>query len=228
MKSPLLALLSATAAVLASNTSLSVTGTGSASLPADLAHVVVIVNSLESTAIQAQQSTSANASSVLASLHSLNANKISTDSISLSETYDYSGSTTKFIGFTSKITISFETAPNVTGTTIDTVLANGVSQINSISFLANDVNNDKAQEQATSRAVQDAVTQANTVAAQLKMCVASITSINLNPQQQPHSPIVNFKSFSAAAAPASTPVESSDVRFSASVDVVFVLGSNCQ
>ncbi|KAJ3020426.1 UNVERIFIED_CONTAM: hypothetical protein HDU68_010179 [Siphonaria sp. JEL0065] len=227
MKSPLLALLSATAAVLASNTSLSVTGTGSASLPADLAHVVVVVSSLEPTAIQAQQSTSANASSVLSSLHSLEANKISTDSISLSETYDYSGSTTKFIGFTSQITISFETAPNVTGTAIDTVLANGVSQINSISFLANDINNDKAQKEATSHAVQDAVTQANTVAAQLKMCVASITSIDLNPQQQPHSPIVNFKSLAAAAAPASTPVESSDVRFSANVDVVFVLGQNC-
>ncbi|KAJ3066431.1 hypothetical protein HDU98_010295 [Podochytrium sp. JEL0797] len=229
MWSQILAFLSFAVVTLATSnpgTALSVSGTGSVSLKADLAQVVVSVSALADTALQAQQATAANASSVLAVLNALNATKVCTKSISLSEQYTYNNGASIFQGFQSQITISFETGPKAAGKAIDSCIAHGVSGINSISFLANDENTAAGQKKAQADAIQDAVTQANTAAAQLDMCVKGISSINLTPQGSGgFAPA--YKIMESATSSSSTPVVSSDISVSAQIDAVFQLASDC-
>ncbi|KAJ3078672.1 hypothetical protein HDU99_000440 [Rhizoclosmatium hyalinum] len=217
---------SATLASTAISTVLSVTGTGSVNLNADVAHIVITISATQPTALEATQSTAVNATSVLAALHRLNATKINTDSIYLSASYNYENNKQTFVGYQSQVTISFETDPKASGRAIDAVVRNGASSIGSISFSANDDNTAKGQKQATANAVQDALNQAQTVAAQLKLCVQGATKIDLNPQQASASPMFEMK---VAAAPsaggdASTPVESSQISVSSSISAVFQLG----
>ncbi|KAI8608000.1 hypothetical protein BC830DRAFT_1157205 [Chytriomyces sp. MP71] len=213
--------------------SLTVTGTGSITLPADCASIVVSISSQDAAALKAQKTVARTSSDVFKLLTALKATQITTQSLTLNTNYNYSNTPANVIGFTAQTTISFSTAANAAGSAIDNCIAHGVTDLQSISFQANVTGYAAAAKSAAGLAVQDALAQANAAAAALKMCVSNVTSVGLNaPSTQGGyggGPVMYAAESFKAAAPAlpGTTVQAGDVTASATATVEFQLGTEC-
>ncbi|KAI8844417.1 hypothetical protein BJ741DRAFT_588404 [Chytriomyces cf. hyalinus JEL632] len=207
-------------------TSLTVTGTGMLSLPADCATIVVAIEADAPTALDAQRRASSVTSDVFAVLADLKATRVSTNSVSINAVYNYTATPAIITGFSAQTTISFQTTKDGAGPAVDATIAKGITTLQSITFSANPDKYASASKKASAAAVQDAVNQANNAALPLKLCVSSITSISLNaqPQNSGRPPMYFAKS---ASSDAGTTLQAGDISASASADVVVQLGTKC-
>ncbi|KAJ3235242.1 hypothetical protein HDU81_000680 [Chytriomyces hyalinus] len=209
-------------------TTLSVTGSGSVTLPSDCATIIVSIQKDGKSAIDAQRAASKITQDVFQILSSLKATRVSTNSVSISANYNYNDSPATITGFSAQTTISFQTTKDGAGPAVDACISRGISSLQSITFSANPSKYSSAANKAASNAVKDALNQANVAARPLKLCVSAIKSIDLNQQSQ--SQYYQPRMYMAAApeaAPAGTTVQAGDVTATASASVVFELGTKC-
>ncbi|MEM8502007.1 MAG: SIMPL domain-containing protein [Cyanobacteria bacterium P01_D01_bin.1] len=165
---------------------LSVTGVGKRSIPTTFTKVELGVNVEASTAQAAQQQVATQSTAVIEWLRSQdNIENLETSGISLNPRYDYSNNRQTLTGYQANNTVSFRVPTAAAGPVIDEAVNRGATQIDGISFVAEDEAIATARQQALTGAVEDAQQQANTVLAALGLSPAEIINISIGSVNAP-------------------------------------------
>jgi len=111
------------------------------------------------------------------------------------------------------------------GQIIDTAVNAGANQVNSIQFMLSDEQAQALRSQALAKAVANARSDANAVAAALNVSITGTQSADIS---QGYTPVVysNYDSTALAAGKAAvpTPVQAGDITVTAQVTVVYTIG----
>ena len=197
---------------------LTVTGMGKESIPTTIAEVQLGVVAHGKTAAEVQQSAAKQSSAVVALLRSHNVNKLQTTGIYLNPDYDYNNGQQRLTGYTATNTVSFRIAADQAGTLMDDAVKAGASQINGVSFVAEDAAIAAAQKQAIGEATKDAQSQADAAFSALNLHGGAIVSVQVNGATPPTPmPMFAARSMAADSGAASTPVVSGEQEVQASV-----------
>lgn len=165
---------------------LSVTGIGRHSIPTTLTRVELGVNIEARTAQAAQQQVATQSTAVIEWLRSQdNIEKLETSGISLNPRYDYSNNRQTLVGYRATNTVSFRVPTAAAGPVIDEAVSRGATQINGVSFVAEDEAVEAARQQALASAVEDAQQQADTVLSALGLSRAEIVNISIGSVSAP-------------------------------------------
>ncbi len=165
---------------------LNVTGEGLQSIPTTLTQVDLGVNIEAKTAQAAQQQAAQQSSAVIEWLRSQdNIEKLETSGISLNPRYDYANNRQTLIGYQATNTVSFRVPTEAAGPVIDEAVSRGATQINGVSFVAEDDAIAAARQQALASAVEDAQQQADTVLGALGLSREEIVNISIGSVSAP-------------------------------------------
>ncbi|MHC0064613.1 SIMPL domain-containing protein [Nostoc sp. UIC 10890] len=195
---------------------LSVSGRGVETIPTTLAQVSLGVEIQGKTAQEVQQEAARRSSAVVAFLKSKNVEKLQTTGIRLNPVYSYTDNVQRITGYAANNTVSFSIPVEQAGTLLDDAVKAGATQINGISFVANDEAIAAAQKQALKEATQDAQQQADAVFSALGFKSKEIVSIQVNNATPPRPPMF-LRAEAAKLADASTPVVGGEQEVEASV-----------
>ncbi|WP_298911812.1 SIMPL domain-containing protein [uncultured Nostoc sp.] len=195
---------------------LSVTGRGVETTPATLAQVSLGVEIQGKTAQEVQQEAARRSSAVVAFLKSQNVEKLQTTGIQLNPVYSYTNNVQRITGYAATNTVSFRIPTEKAGTLLDDAVKAGATQINGISFVANDQAIASAQKQALKEATQDAQQQADAVFSALGFKPKEVVSVQVNNASPPPPPMF-LRAEAAKVADASTPVVGGEQQVEASV-----------
>lgn len=198
---------------------LSVSGRGVETIPTTLSQVTLGVEIQRKTAQEVQQEAARRSSAVVALLKSRNVEKLQTTSIQLNPVYSYNNNVQRLTGYAASNTVSFRIPTEKTGTLLDDAVKAGATQINGISFVANDEAIANARKQALKEATQDAQQQANAVFDALGLKPKEVVNIQVNNASAPPPPPILYRAEAAKApdADASTPVVGGEQQVEASV-----------
>lgn len=197
---------------------LSVTGQGINSIPTTLTQVSLGVAIEAETAEAAQRQAAEKSTAVVEWVRSQNVEKLETTGISLYPRYDYVDDRQVLRGYRATNTISFRLPTESAGAVIDQAVKVGATQIDGVSFVADDEAIAAARQQALKLAVQDAQQQADTVLAALGLSRQEIFSITVGSlSAPPPSPVPEFAARSVAADQASTPIVGQEQTINAQV-----------
>ncbi|MBW4674256.1 MAG: SIMPL domain-containing protein [Desmonostoc geniculatum HA4340-LM1] len=198
---------------------LTVNGRGMEAIPTTIAQVSLGVEIQGKTAQEVQQEAARRSSAVVAFLKNQNVDKLQTTGIRLNPVYSYTNNVQRITGYAANNTVSFRIPIEQTGTLLDGAVKVGATQIDSISFVANDEAIAKAQNQALAEATQDARQQANAVFGALGFTPKEVVSIQVNNANPPRPPVLYRaeEAKSALQADASTPVIGGEQQVEASV-----------
>ena len=120
---------------------------------------------------------------------------------------------------TNSITVT--TSPNKAGEVIDTALAAGANQVNSVRFGKKDETG--VRNAVIAQAVRDALSKADAIAAALNKQVVRVKTVNENGVSL-HSPEINTRLFKAVAdTQAATPISAGLIELSANMQVIVEL-----
>jgi len=197
---------------------LRVTGQGSESIPTTLTQVTLGVLVEAATAQAAQQQAAQQSTAVIEALQSQTVERLETTGISLSPRYEYTDDRQILRGYQATNSISFKAPTAQAGDIIDKAVNAGATQIDGISFVAEDATIETARQSVLSAAVEDAQQQANTVLAALGLSSQSVVNIEIGPVNEPP-PQYGMRSADAAnfAEAASTPILGQTQTISAQV-----------
>ncbi|WP_375499554.1 SIMPL domain-containing protein [uncultured Nostoc sp.] len=195
---------------------LSVSGRGVETIPTTLAQVSLGVEIQGKTAQEVQQEAAQRSSAIVAFLKSQNVEKLQTTGIQLNPVYSYTNNVQRITGYAANNTVSFRIPTEKAGTLLDNAVKAGATQINSISFVANDEAIAAAQKQALKEATQDAQQQADAVFSALGFKSKEIVSIQVNNASAPPPPMF-LRAEAAKVADTSTPVIGGEQQVEASV-----------
>ncbi|MFN6482655.1 MULTISPECIES: SIMPL domain-containing protein [unclassified Nostoc] len=196
---------------------LSVSGRGVETIPTTLAQVNLGVEIQGKTAQGVQQEAAQRSSAVVAFLKSKNVEKLQTTGIRLNPVYSYTNNVQQITGYAATNTVSFRIPVEQAGTLLDDAVKAGATQINGISFVANDEAIAVAQKQALKEATQDARQQADAVFSALGFKSKEIVSIQVNNASAPPPPPMFLRAEAAKSADASTPIVGGEQQVEASV-----------
>jgi uncharacterized protein len=196
---------------------LSVSGRGVETIPTTLAQVNLGVEIQGKTAQEVQQEAAQRSSAVVAFLKSQNVEKLQTTGIQLNPVYSYTNNVQRITGYAANNTVSFRIPTEKAGTLLDNAVKAGATQINGISFFANDEAIASAQKQALKKATQDAQQQADAVFSALGFKSKEVVSIQVNNASAPPPPPMLLRAEAAKVADASTPVVGGEQQVEASV-----------
>jgi uncharacterized protein YggE len=200
---------------------LTVTGSGKASIATTRARVQLGVEAQGKTAVEVQQEVAERSTRVVEFLRSRNVDKLQTTGISLNPQYDYSNNRQQIIGYTASNTVSFEIPTEQTGSLLDQAVQAGASRIDSVSFIAADDAIAVARQQAIREAIQDAQAQAQVALDALGFSPQEIIGIQINGAAMPRPiPFNANQAFARSAAvedSATTPVVGGEQEVQASV-----------
>ncbi|MBG1240197.1 SIMPL domain-containing protein [Nostoc sp. NZL] len=196
---------------------LSVSGRGVETIPTTLAQISLGVEIQGKTAQEVQQEAARRSSAVVAFLKSKNVEKLQTTGIRLNPVYSYTNNVQKITGYAANNTVSFSIPVEQAGTLLDDAVKAGATQINGISFVANDEAIAAAQKQALKEATQDAQQQADAVFSALGLKPKEVVSIQVNNATPPPPPPMFLRAEAAKVADASTPVVGGEQEVEASV-----------
>jgi uncharacterized protein len=160
--------------------SLTVTGQGLESVSTTKALVNLGIDVQEKTADAAQAEAAKRSNAVVALLKDRKVQQLQTTGISLNPRYNYENGNQTLQGFTATNTVSFRVGNDQAGRIMDDAVKAGATQINGISFFAEDEVIAKAQKQALREATQDAKSQAEAVLDALGFEAKEIVSIQIN------------------------------------------------
>jgi uncharacterized protein len=195
---------------------LSVSGRGVETIPTTLAQVSLGVEIQGKTAQEVQQEAARRSSAVVAFLKSKNVEKLQTTGIRLNPVYSYTNNVQRITGYAANNTVSFSIPTEQAGILLDDAVKAGATQINGISFVANDEAIAAAQKQALKEATQDAQQQADAVFSALGFKSKEIVSIQVNNATAPPPPMF-LRAEVAKSADTSTPVIGGEQQVEASV-----------
>jgi len=197
---------------------LSVSGRGVETIPTTLAQVSLGVEIQGKTAQEVQQEAARRSSAVVAFLKSQNVEKLQTTGIQLNPVYSYTNNVQRITGYAANNTVSFRIPTEKAGTLLDNAVKAGATQINGISFVANDQAIAAAQKQALKEATQDAQQQADAVFSALGFKSKEVVSIQVNNASAPPPPMfLRAEASKLANTDASTPVVGGEQQVEASV-----------
>jgi len=196
---------------------LSVSGRGVETIPTTLAQVNLGVEIQGKTAQEVQQEAARKSSAVVAFLKSQNVEKLQTTGIQLNPVYSYTNNVQRITGYAANNTVSFRIPTEKAGTLLDNAVKAGATQINGISFVANDEAIAAAQKQALKEATQDAQQQADAVFSALGFKSKEVVSIQVNNASAPPPPPMLLRAEAAKVADASTPIVGGEQQVEASV-----------
>ncbi len=213
------------AAMLPGDRSITVVGTGKASMPPDQARIQIGVRA---TAPKAQDATRQGAEAMTNVINLLKergvaANHIQTGYFSITPEYDHRGGAPKRTGHTAVNTVNVTlTDLHTIGSVLDAVVGAGgdLITINNIQLAAGDPQ--VAQDEARRNALRDARRQAELIAQEMGVTLGAPLAI------QPtggHMPIPQPRMMAArmAAMPAETPIEAGEMEVAVSIDVMFAI-----
>lgn len=203
---------------------ISVTGEGIVEAPPDCAKISVGIVSRNIDAAKVQTENARLAANIINSIAALGIDKknISTGNYNFRQTYRNDADNRRiFDGYevTNSVTIFINDLSKV-GKVIDTALANGANQIDSLNFGIRD--REKFQNDALRVAVRDARQKADIVAAELGKSIVGVHSVSIN-HSSISAPVVERMSMANMDAKIATPIEAGTLSCSASVYVEFIM-----
>ncbi|NJM98744.1 MAG: SIMPL domain-containing protein [Phormidesmis sp. RL_2_1] len=158
---------------------LNVTGQATETIPTTIAQVNLGVVVEASTAQAAQQQAAQQSTAVIEWLNSQTVEKLETTGISLNPRYDYTDNRQVLIGYEASNTVSFRAPTERAGAIMDGAVEAGATQINGVSFVAEDGAIASARQRALASAVRDAQAQADTVLAALGLTRQEVINITI-------------------------------------------------
>lgn len=199
---------------------ITVRGTGSVSVPPDMATLVLGVGAQAATAGAAQSEASTRMNRVLETLlgHEIPAADITTRQVSLNATYDYRDSGPHLTGYqaTQLVEVTARSLGEV-GALIDACVEAGADQITEITLSV--THPEPAMARARTLAVEDARARAETLAAAGALRLGRAVAITEAPPHGGPGPLRLGKAEMRAAA--DTPVATGSTELSVEVEVVF-------
>lgn len=193
---------------------LTVVGRGLIEIPTTLAQVNLGVVVQAKTAAEAQAQAAQQSTAVVDWVRSQNVDKLQTTGISLSPRYDYSGDRQVITGYQASNTISFQLETDRAGAVMDEAVSVGATQINGVSFLAEEAAIAAARQQALQAAIEDGQTQADTVLTALGFSRQEIVNVFIGSVSAP--PVASGRLLAAENA-ISTPVVGQNQTITAQV-----------
>jgi uncharacterized protein len=164
---------------------LSVTGQGMESIPTTLSEVRLGVLIEAKTAEEAQQKAAEQSTAVVEWVRSQKVEKLQTTGISLSPRYEYTNDRQVLVGYQATNSISFRTPTENAGAIMDEAVRVGATQIDGVSFVADDEAIEAARQRALERAVQDAQAQADSVLGALGFSSKKVVNISIGALSEP-------------------------------------------
>ena len=198
-----------------------VTGRGVESIPANIAQVSLGVEAQGKTAQEVQQEVARRSTAVVELLRSRNVEKLQTTGIRLNPNYSFQNNVQRLVGYTAVNTVSFRMDTDRVGNLLDEAVKAGATRIDGINFVATDSAIATAQEQALQKATQDAQRQADAVLRTLNLTRQEVVNIQVNGAATP--PPIAFRVRAAppvgdiAVNEFSTPVAGGEQQVEASV-----------
>ncbi|NJK41525.1 MAG: SIMPL domain-containing protein [Acaryochloridaceae cyanobacterium SU_2_1] len=171
---------------------LTVTGQGVQKLQTTLTQVRLGVEVQGKTAQEVQEEVARRSSAVVTLLKSRQVDKLETTGINLNPDYNYDNGKQQLIGYRGSNSVTFQTPTEKAGPIMDLAVKSGASQIDGISFLAEDAAIATAQKQALVKATQDAQAQAQAVLSALNLTPQDVVSIQINGANTPPPPPVPY------------------------------------
>ena len=203
---------------------ISVTGEGVVEAPPDCATISVGVISRNNDATKVQAENSRLAANVINSIAALGIDRknIRTGNYNFHQLYRNDNNNRRiFDGYEVSNTVTIlVTDLSKVGKVIDTALANGANQVDSLNFGIRD--REKFQNDALRLAVRDAMKKAEIVAAELGKRVTGVHSVSIN-SASIGTPYVERMAMANMDAKFETPIESGTLNCSASVYVEFII-----
>jgi uncharacterized protein len=164
---------------------LSVTGQGRESIPTTLSEVRLGVLIEAKTAQEAQQKAAEQSTAVVEWVRSQKVEKLQTTGITLYPRYDYTDNRQELVGYQATNSISFRTPTESAGAIMDRAVEVGATQIDGVSFVADDAAIEAARQRALQLAVKDAQAQADSVLSALGLSSKSIVNISIGALSEP-------------------------------------------
>ncbi|MDB9337960.1 MULTISPECIES: SIMPL domain-containing protein [Cyanophyceae] len=197
---------------------LTVSGRGVETIPTTLSQVSLSVEVQGKTAQLAQEEAARRSSAVVALLKNRNVEKLQTTGIRLNPVYSYTDNVQRITGYAANNTVSFRITTDKAGMLLDEAVKVGATQINGVSFVANDQAIASAQKEALRQATQDAQQQANAVLSTLGFQAQEVVGIQINGASAPPPPMLQRAEVAKlSSADASTPIVGGEQEIEASV-----------
>lgn len=209
------------------NSTLSASGTSMIKIKPDKVTLSLGVETTNKTADAALYSNSKSMNKTLAALKSagVKENETKTSLFDISPNYNYSQSSRgDLTGFTVRNSITIESSNiNAISTWIDTAIAAGANNINSIDFILSDKKLGEIKNSLIEPAIDSAVEKANIAGSALGLKIIGVKSIKLLEFTTSPLPQQVFVTKAMAATPP-TPIIAGEQTISQNVDIVFIVG----
>jgi len=199
-----------------------VSGAGEARSAPDVANLSLVIETHAPTAEECSNKNAALAQKVVQVLKDKLAGKgtVETGDYSLNPDYNEPGPNQRprITGYNAQNTINVETTElMLLGSLIDSAIAAGANRVNYLNFGLRD--DTKAREEAIANASKDAQAQAQALAASLDVKLKQVVKASTVPEPRPIMPMARMAM--ATSMNASTPVEASQIRVSATVMLTY-------
>ncbi|MEN9232391.1 MAG: SIMPL domain-containing protein [Thermostichus sp. DG02_5_bins_236] len=198
---------------------LTVTGQGSTPVETSIAQIRLGVILRGDSAQTVQQQVAERSERLVNRLKELQVNALQTTGLSLYPQYDYRDGQSHLTGVQGQNSVQFEVPVASAGQVLDEAVAAGATQVESVSFRAEDAALVQARSHALAQAVEDAQHQAQDVLGALNLTLGSVERIQIHSDGRvtpPPVPLAASADF-ARSEIASTPVEGGEQRVHAQV-----------
>ncbi len=187
---------------------LTATGQGSVAVETSIAVIRLGVVIQGETAQSVQQQVAERSERLVNRLKELQVSALQTTGISLYPQYDYQQSPPRLTGVQGQNSLQFEVPIARAGQVLDEAVAAGATQVESVSFRADEATLLQARSRALTQAVEDAQRQASDVLRALNLSIRSVERIQIHSDGYVAPPPISFaRADSVRLEAASTPVE---------------------
>ena len=204
-------------------TEINVNGSGEVLVAADTAVITLGITTRNKDVLKAQNTVNATIEKIRAALieNGIKKEDINTDRLSIYAIYDYSNNVERLTAYNASSYLAIRTTDmDMVGKIIDIAFGAGANTLNNIEFSASDT--EEASAEALTDAVKDARRKAEIMAAAAGLKITGIESITESYSYSGDSGVNAFyKNAVMAATGASTLVQASKLKVSASVSIVF-------
>lgn len=200
-----------------------VTGEGKATGVPDTAQFSVGVNKTAATVELAQNQVNTTINKISDELKKLGIEEkdIQTSNYSVNPNIDFTSGKQTTTGYTVDTTMNVKVKDtNLANKALDAATANGANVVNGVSFVLNDDEQQKLEEQARGEAIKNAKEKAQSIAQQAGIRLGRIINVTVNPTAQQPQPVVEKMSFAQSAdsgAPTQLQKGSNDVTVTVSL-----------